>query len=177
MKAINNWNDIQAAGSNERPGAGGYVCIIRKVTDDPTKEQLRIEYDIAEGPFKNYAADTAERSGWWPLDTVKSYKAKALPFFKAFIDAIEATNAGFKWYGNFDERTLVGKGVGIVLREEEYYNRSGQLKTRLKPYEFMPVARIRCGDFTVPERKTAEPPAQSGGFTELTEEETGELPF
>ena len=175
MKAINNWNDIQAAGSNERPGAGGYVCIIRKVTDDPTKEQLRIEYDIAEGPFKNYAADTAERSGWWPLDTVKSYKAKALPFFKAFIEAVEQTNSGYSWA--WKEQTLVGKGVGIVLREEEYYNKNDQLKTRLKPYEFMPVARIRGGDFTVPERKTAEPPAQSGGFTELTEAETGELPF
>ena len=175
MKAINNWNDIQAAGSNERPGAGGYVCIIRKVTDDPEKEQLRIEYDIAEGPFKNYAADTAERSGWWPLDTVKSYKAKALPFFKAFTDAVEATNAGYKW--NFDERTLVGKGVGIVLREEEYYNRSGQLKTRLKPYEFMAVARIRGGDFTVPERKVADQAQQTTSpFTDLGEDD-GTLPF
>lgn len=173
MKPINNWSEVKAAGTYERPGAGGYVCIIKKVTDDPNKELLHIEYDIAEGQFKSYAADTAERAGFWPLDFTKSYKTKALGFFKAMIEAIEKTNNGYVW--TWDEKTLVNKGVGIVLREEEYETRDGKVKVRLKPYEFKTANEIRSGEFSVPERKlidhvTATP-------TMADEEDTGELPF
>jgi len=173
MKSIDNWNEIKAAGANERPTAGGYVCIIKKVTDDPNKELLHIEYDIAEGPFKSYAADTAERAGFWPLDFTKSYKTKALGFFKAMIEAIEATNSGFTW--TWDEKKLVNKGVGIILREEEYENRNGQLRTRLKPYAFCTANDIRTGNFTVPEAKLLDHVTATPAFTE--EEDTGELPF
>lgn len=173
MKAINNWDNIKAAGNNERLAPGGYVCIIRKVEDDPDNQCLTIEYDIAEGPFKNYAADTCERAGFWPLDFKKSYKDKALGFFKAMIEAIEKTNSGFAW--DWNEKKLVNKGVGMVLREEEYENRSGQLKVRLKPFAFCTAQDIRTGNFTVPERKLIDHVTAAPQFQE--EEEEGELPF
>ena len=173
MKTIDNWNEIKAAGANERPVAGGYVCIIKKVTDDPRNECLTIEYDIAEGPFKGYAADTAERAGFWPLDFMKSYKTKALGFFKAMIEAIEATNNGFTW--TWDEKKLVNKGVGIILREEEYENRNGQLRTRLKPYAFCTANDIRNGNFVVPERKMLDHVTATPQLVE--EEDDGTLPF
>ena len=173
MKAINNWDNIKAASNNERPVSGGYVCIIRKVTDDPKNQCLVIEYDIAEGPFKNYAADTAERAGFWPLDFMKSYKEKALGFFKAMIEAVEQTNNGFRW--TWDEQKLVGKGIGMVLREEEYENRKGEVKIRIKPYAFCTAMDIRTGNFTVPEIKTLDHVTATPTFTD--EEDTGVLPF
>ena len=49
MKHIN-WNEVEAA----RPGefnklpAGGYICQITAVDDEPKKEYLKLEFDIAD---------------------------------------------------------------------------------------------------------------------------------
>ena len=173
MKAINNWNDIQAAGNYDRPGPGGYVCVIKKVTDFPDKEYLELEVDIVEGEYKNYAADTAERAGFWPLRFRKSYKTKALGWFKAMITAIEETNSGYKWA--WDEKSLVNKGIGIVFQEEEYEGRDGKVKTRLQPYDFKTANEIRSKDFDIPDRKLLDHVTATPQMTE--EEDDGTLPF
>lgn len=173
MKPITNWNDIKAAGSFDRPGCGGYVCQIKNVIDNTKAERFEVEFDIVEGPFKNYAADTAERAGFWPLHFIKSYKQKALGFFKKFIEAVEETNNNFTW--DWDEKKLVNKGVGIVLQEEEYEGRDGKIRTRLNAVEFTTAAKIRAGEFTTPERKLLDHVTAMPAFTE--EEDSGELPF
>ena len=93
--------------------------------------------------------------------------------FKAMIEAVEQTNNGFRW--TWDEQKLVGKGIGMVLREEEYENRKGEVKTRIKPYAFCTAMDIRTGNFTVPEIKTLDHVTATPTFTE--EEDTGVLPF
>ena len=176
MQPISNWENISATTMNDRMPAGGYVCVIKKCTDNPDRQCLTFEVDVVEGPWKNYAADTSERAGFWPLDFVKSYKPKAQGFFKAMIEAIAQTNSGFVW--DWNEKKLIGKGVGIVFREEEYEGRDGKVKTRLKPFEFKTANEIRQGDFTVPERKAIDHVTASATFTELPDDEDdGTLPF
>lgn len=153
MKALDLTN-VQATQGGEfaRPTAGGYVIGIVSVEDVPEKEYLKISYDIAEGEFKNYYYDMKQRTGYDLPVMYKSYKDKALGFFKAFLDAVAASNPGYTW--NNDERTLTRKLVGCVLREEEYRNRDGEIKVSLKPEVFYPAADIRAGKFEALPKKT-----------------------
>lgn len=153
MKKIENFDSVTETGDNSRksPPAGGYICTVFAVLDVPEKEYLKVEYDIAEGEYKDYGLATLERAGFNPLKMVKSYKESAKGFFKRFISAIEKSNPGYVW--NWDEATLVGKRFGAVLGEEEYRKANGDIRTRLFVDREMPVSRIREGDFTVPELK------------------------
>ena len=152
MKALDLTNVTATQGGEfPRVTPGGYVIGIVNVEDVPEKEYLKITYDIAEGDFKNYYYEMHQRTGYDLPCFYKSYKDKALGFFKAFLDAVEGSNAGYKW--DNDERKLCRKFVGCVLREEEYRNRDGEIKVSLKPDVFYPAADIRAGKFEVPERK------------------------
>ena len=173
MKQIKDFDTIQAAGSFDRPAADGYVCVIRKAVDDPKGEYLALEFDIVEGKYKGYAAETAERAGFWPLNCRRYYGGKSIGFFKAFIEAVQNTNKNYKW--NWDESTLVGKGIGIVFREEEYLDRNGNVRSNIKPYEFKTAAEIRDGSFTIPEPKRLAPAEASSTFD--TAESDDDLPF
>ena len=152
MKALDLTNvQANAGGEFPRVTPGGYVIGIVSVQDVPEKEYLKISYDIAEGELKNYYYEMKQRTGYELPCFYKSYKDKALGFFKAFLDAVIASNPGYVW--NNDERTLTRKMVGCVLREEEYRNRSGEIKVSLKPDIFYPAQEIRAGRFEVPDRK------------------------
>ena len=76
---------------------------------------------------------------------MKSYKTKALPMFKRFCSAISKSNGNFIFDGgavNSDEKSLIGKKLGIVLREEEYYSNSGDKKTRLIVHREFPIDQL-----------------------------------
>lgn len=175
MKNID-WNSVQEA-SDDRLLPGGYVCGIIRAEDVPDKEYLRIEFDIAEGPFKNYFRSLRDRLGLdsWPRGGVliRSYKPKAQPFFKSFLTAVQASNAGYTFRN--DETTLARKMVGLVLGEEEYeYN--GEVKTRLRVSSVRSVKAIREGDFKVPDKKLLDRPVTaSNEFTPIADDE--DLPF
>lgn len=144
-------NNVQEAQDFERVAPGGYVCGITAVEDVANKEYLRLEYDIAEGPLKNYYRNLYNSKGFWAGNFIRSYKDKALPFFKTFITAIEQSNNGYHW--NSDEKTLVRKFVGLVLAEEEYEANDGSIKTRLYVVKVISSDKIRKGDFKVPDLK------------------------
>ena len=179
MKNID-WNNVQEATGFERPGPGGYICGILSGEDEPSKEYIRCTYDIIEGDFKNYYRDRTARNPDWNLPSfIKSYKEKALGFFKHFITAVEASNAGFKF--NNDETKLRGKQIGLVLGEEEYQKRDGTIGVRLAVTDFVSVNDIRKGNFTVPKLKklagsTGAATAPAADFEEITDDED-DLPF
>lgn len=189
MKNIN-WNDVQEATERRDLPVGGYVAGICKATDEPAKERLNIEWEVAEGEFKGYwreqTASLIERGKlnpgeWaWGGKTIKSYKEKALPFFKGFITAVEQSNPGYKF--NNDEKTLRGKLVGVVLREEEYMGNDGNIKTKLVVDRFTSVDKIRSGDYEIRPKKTLAGGSGSGysqggndDFSVI--EDDGSLPF
>lgn len=172
MQPIKGFDKVVASGDFERLPAGGYVVTITDVIDKPKASYLMITYDIAEGKFAGHFKETSN-------DLVaihqfiRSYKETALGMFKAFVNAVEASNDGFKW--SWDEAALIGKKVGIVLGEEEYENNRGEVKTGLKVRSCRSAEAIRKGDFKVPEPKKLEKAdAVPEGFTALAD---ADLPF
>ena len=165
MQRIENYDAIQAtSGEFMKPQAGGYVCKIVDAEDVPLDaatgkgDYIRINYDISEGQFAGFYKDQFDKwGGSWSATFVRSYKEKARGMFKHFTNCVEASNANYKW--DFDELSLIGKDVGLVLGEEEYRNAAGEAKTKLVVKFVKTVDEIRNGDFKVPEiQKLAEEP-------------------
>ena len=176
MKPID-LSNVQEAGSSVRLPAGGYIVKICFAEDDPSKEYVRVQYDIAEGEYANYYADRqrANPSWAWGGTLYKSYKQTALPMFKRFCSCVTKSNPGYLFDGNTnaDEKTLVDKLMGVVLGEEEYTGNDGTIRTRLYCVTEKPVDEIRAGKFKVPDKKRLP---QTGGFSDLAADDS-DLPF
>lgn len=156
MKPLPNFKDVPISADRGRLPAGGYVLKITEATDDPKKEYLRIVYDIAEGPEKDRYSDDWGKENDYAHAFYRSYKEKARGMFKAFLVAIDDTNATHfekDAEKGLDEKKLVGKQFGAVIGEEEYETDRGDVKTRLYIAAVMSADRIRTGDFTVPALK------------------------
>lgn len=167
MKAVNLEN-VQEAGTFNRLPAGGYVCRYTKVEDVADKDYLYMEYDIAEGEFKDYYKQLFEAKDFWGGRVYRSYKENALPMFKRMCSALSKSNPGYVFDGgkiNANEKTIEGKWIGLVFGEEEYVGNDGNTKTRLYVYSECGISDIRNGNFKVPEIKKLEnaPANTSGG--------------
>lgn len=159
--------NVQEATDFDKIPAGGYICKIVNVTDDAQKGQLIIEFDIADGMYKGFYQKRFNDTGWDFLKKYQSYSnEKALPFFKSFITAVQESNKSFLYDDTatyFDETTLIGKFVGLVLGYEEYEASDGKVKTRLYVKETRSVDKIRKGDFKTPELKKLKSDATEFG--------------
>lgn len=168
MNPISNYDSVEAISTEKkRLGPGGYVCKVTKVEDVADREYLKMEYDIVEGEFKGYWSSNEENYGWRD-SFIRSYKDKALGFFKQFMNSVESSNSGFRWEWN--EKALVGKLIGIVLAEEEYERRDGDVGTRLRVAKVASIDDIRSGHYTVPEKKvltTRSVPVQTANEDDL----------
>ena len=171
MKYVN-LDNVQEAGDFNRLTPGGYICGITRVEDVPEKEYLKIEYDIAEGEFRNYFRQLSERFGFWGGRFIRSYKDSALPFFRSFTKAVERSNKGYEF--DYDEHKLVRKYIGLVLGEEEYISKDGEIKTRLYVASTRSVDAIKQGDFKVPELKKFKQKEPVNNQPEL---DNSDLPF
>lgn len=151
MKNIN-WKEVEAArpGEFNRLPAGGYICKITAVDDEPKKEYLKFEFDIADGDFKGYFRELYDNKGFWAAHFIKSYKTKAQGFFKQMLECIEASNRNFKAddFGS-DERVLNNKYIGLVLGYEEYVGNDNTVKQRLIVTDFKTGKQIKDGDFDI----------------------------
>lgn len=181
MKHIDMTN-VKEYGDYTTLPAGAYICVIRNVEDFPDKEYLKVIYDIADGEFKGYYDDIrANHPDWsWVGAYVKSYKEKALPMFKRFCSAVSRSNAGYVFDGgmvNADERTLIGKRLGIMLREEEYYKNDGDVGTRLIVFKEFPVDDIK--NQKLPPKKELPPQKENAdGFVTINNKSAAEeIPF
>ena len=156
MKNIN-WSNIEAAkpGEFNRLPAGGYICKITAVEDEPSKEYLKIEFDICDGEYKDYYRNLYESKKFWGGNFIKSYKEKALGFFKQMLECIEKSSKGFS-ADTFDgdERKLVGKFIGLVIGYEEYKGNDGKIKQRIFVDSFKTASEIKNGEFEIPALKT-----------------------
>ena len=176
MKPINGWNEIEAQGNEDskRLVPGGYVCRITSVADNPEKQYLYIEFDIAEGEYTGYGSNMMERFGFTPLKMYRSYSDKAAGMFKGFIADVEASNQPHYHWG-WDEKTLVGRTIGIVLGEEEYKKQSGEIGTRFN-VRTKTTEAIREGKFKIPEKKLLPKEEPANAFSPM-EDVDGQLPF
>ena len=152
--------------------------VIDSVKNIAQKEQLEVCLEFAEGNFANYCQGIKDRFNFWPARCTKSYKDKALPFFKAFIEVIQESNADTDGLviGDFedvDETKLVGKKVGIVVGEREYDGNDGTRKKGLDWYnaQFVTVKAIRSGSFEIPELRiigNAPATTESAGVVDMS---------
>ena len=182
MRKVNLTN-VKESGDFPKLTAGGYVCRYTSVVDKADKEYLQMEFDIAEGEFKDHYKQLNEKFNFWGGKTIRSYKETALPMFKRMCTAVTKSNPGYLFDGNTnaDEETLVGKLVGLVLAEEEYMSNSGEKKTRLYVHCEKSVDDIRNGNYKIPNKKELQSkPAsypQNMGFMNIPDGIDEEIPF
>ncbi len=178
MKPIENYDKINEAGEFVRLPAGIYGVRITKVVDNPANEYLEVYCDIIKGEYANYFKSLTDAGLTDTSKTFRSYKPNALPFFKAFITAVEKTNPGYHW--DWDETKLVGKNVMAVFGEEEYEANDGTIKVATRCVEFRSLDAFKEGKIKVPELKRLErqekQPDESKNLQDL-EIPDDELPF
>lgn len=146
MRPIEGWDLINEAGELKNLPAGAYACRIIEVIDVPEKQYFDVYFDIVEGEFKGYFTTLQNNTGKNYGRITRSYKENALPFFKAFITAVEKSNPGYKW--NWDEKSLNGKFCAVAFRDEEYMV-DNQLKIRAKPDEIRSLQALRAGEIKI----------------------------
>ena len=66
--------------------------------------------------------------------------------FKGFIKSVEESNPGYVW--NWDESTLKGKKVGLILQEEEFVPtggaHAGELRTHLIVQKLLTLKQLKA---------------------------------
>lgn len=186
MKPIINYDEIKASdGEFAKPTNGGYCVEILAVKEVPLtvdsegKEKgnyLEIEFDICHGDLAGYYTKQHEKwGGEWKAKYYASFKEKALGMFKHFINCVEESNVGYKW--NWDEQTLVGKYIGLILQEEEYRKNDGSVGVSVKAKEAETVHDIMNGNFKVPQTKKLDTSATNTTPNWSTMDVDDELPF
>ena len=172
-----NFDQINENGASRKLPMGGYVAIIRKVTDVPDKQYLEIEYDVAEGAYKGIAVDTYEAWGRWSHNFRVYYTDKSMWRFKRFITRCEQTNPNFIFSWD-NPACLVNKGIGLVIGYRQYYSsKDGSLKEALDVQDFCTASDVR--DDNLPRQPECRAPKE--GLPQPKMEEVnlddGSLPF
>ena len=172
MKPIEGYELVTEAGELKTLPAGAFACKITDVIDVGEKEYLDVYFDIVEGEFKGYFTTLENNTGKFYGRIVRSYKATALPFFKAFITAVEKSNPDYAW--NWNEKELIGKFCTVVFRDEEYV-KDGQIKVMAKADEVRSLQALREGKIVIKPTKKLTP--EEMPFATSVEIPDDELPF
>ena len=123
-----NWGSVDAKAEGEfaRIEPGAYMGCIGSMEDFPAKEYVQMLFDIIEGPHKGYFSDGFYADKPWAHSMILSYKDTALGMLKGRFQTIEACNPGFDPFAAWDAGRLdmfAGRKVGLVFREEEYWDK------------------------------------------------------
>ncbi len=193
MNLPSDFKTAQAYGGNTKLPAGGYVCKIlnARVENVFGSDKLAFAIDVAEGEYKGFyqrlfeqkkqADPSAKFPGKYDCFIARQ-DGSTNPWFKGSIVAVEKSNPGYDFAAtNGNEKTLVGKLVGVVFGEEEFQGNNGNWYTSVKPVMFRSADSIRNGDFEIPEKKRREP-KNGGGYmampgNTMQEVTDDELPF
>ena len=184
MKKPNGWENTQAVMGGEdyevlTPG-GHIVKILNAETamSRAGKDMLVLNFEIAEGSdFDGMMQRAWKRRQKWPVSgtyyqLTEDQQGGANPRFKGLIKAVEESNSGYAW--NWDERTLKGRQVGMIFREEEYEANDGTVRTSVKPIAVCPA--LEAMDKAAPAKKLLERADKAAGQG-FTEEKDDDLPF
>lgn len=159
--------------------AGGYVCGIKQAKKDFSqsgKEMLVLCLDIAEGEYAGYFQrqfdSMKEKNPDAKWGCVFRQLTSSVSFFKGLTTCIQASNQGYTW--NFDESTLQNKLVGMLFGREQYMNSKGETKWRTTPKMARTVAKIRDGEYKIPEDKVL---SNVDVFANVPMANSSDLPF
>lgn len=123
------WTSVEAStdGDYKSIKAGAYVGVITEMVDITSREYVQLVFDIADGEFKGYFSDSFYANKPWAHNMVLSYKDSALGMTKGRLQTIQECNPGFDPFAAWDADRwdmFKGRKVGLVLREEEYWNKN-----------------------------------------------------
>jgi len=159
----------QYGNNSNRLPVGGYVCNILNVEEKPTQSgsmMIVVSYDVAEGEYagffrKRYDADkkdnpmTAKWRGTYTL-FVCNKDGSTNGWFKGFIkDWEKSNNRPFVKQGEYNAQMKDTK-VGIIVREEEFEGRNGEILTTTKACNSLPIEAVRLGKFELPKKRTLQ---------------------
>ena len=184
MKKPSNWNDVKAAGERVKLPAGGYEAKIinaKVVSYDGSNgsyERLEIAVDITAGEYKDYYkqdfdSNTRDDKKWRgvarfyvPTDDGSEKDEYTKSVLKSVTDALEDSNKGYHW--NWDETSLKGLKVGILVRDKEY-DIDGKHGFAPEIFRFTDINRIKEGKFTVPKQKLLNGSSSTSGASSGTD--------
>ena len=207
IRAPRNWNDVKKISDRAKLPLGAYVCQVKqcRVQDNDYGSQLAVLFDVCDGEYKGFfAADFSANPQqdkkwkgvlrvWLPKDDGSEKDEFTKSILKGMTTAFENSNPGYKW--DWQEKSLEGKRVGILFRNEEWeYN--GSTGWAVRPFRAISVESVTEGRFTIPKDKplvkkceinyqtasaayqtpvsTYAPTANAGGYVQVEDEE---LPF
>lgn len=154
MRKIEDFDKVKEATNFPKLEPGPQIVKIVEVIDVEDKEYLQVHVEIAHGDLKGEFQRQKEAFGAdeWPAQGIlrRSYKKKALPFFKRFIVAVEKSNEDFKF--DFDEQKLVGRYFVANYGIEEYDNGT-EIKESIKIQEARSVKSLKEGNIEIPKPK------------------------
>ena len=166
MLKPHDFDNVQANSTYTPLEKGGYICRIMGVEEATTQNgasMFNVSLDIAEGPetgrfAKEYRDDTRNPKKWGCVyrQGITAKDGGTNPFFKGLITAIEESNGmTVQWTDNQEAfaAQFKGKLVGVIFGREEYAKQDGTKAWSTKAQLCMPVAKIRSGDFKIPEDK------------------------
>lgn len=171
--------------------AGGYVCRILNVGVDSTQNGstfIKLQIDIQEGEYAAHftklwnASKNSQYERKWkgvykiflPVNhgDAEKYK-KAIAFYKGQVNSITRSNGmpEMNIEAGYDPDVFKGKLVGVLFREAEY-DIDGKRGTFTEPAFLIDAAKIRSGDFQIPEMRRLQPQA-TNPFAAVTPQPTG----
>lgn len=200
MKKPNNWDNVQPAAvgyTREKLPAGGYEAKIINAAVLPNSngsESLAVQVDITAGEFKGFFKRDFDNNPYdnrkWrgvarffvPKDDGSKEDERTTAIFKAMTEAVEKSNPNYKW--NWDEKSLKGLKVGIMVREKEY-DHNGYHGFTHDIFRFTDIKIIKDGKFDIPKAKylngsapaQQEPPQGYGDPPPELEAAVDEYPF
>ena len=196
MKPIANWNEVKAFSAVQKLPAGAYIVKILDAVEETIKSNkngfvyhlLKVSFDIADGEYidyyaEDYRAQTSEDKRWKgtvnffiPQGDGTEEDAKTARRFKSMTVAVEESNTGYTW--NWDEKSLKGKTVGCVFRDEEW-EWGDKTGTTARAQYFISSSDVAQGKYTIPApkllKKAPTPIAAAPSYTELATDD--DLPF
>lgn len=123
------WTSVEAStdGDYKKIAPGAYAAVITEMNDITNREYVQLVFDIADGEFKGYFSDSFYANKPWAHNMILSYKETALGMTKGRLQTIQECNPGFDPFAAWDGDRMdmfVGRKVGVVLRDEEYWDRN-----------------------------------------------------
>lgn len=163
MRQFNGYKPARQVSSEPLP-AGGYVAKILKAEIQQTQwgEKLILSFDIADGPHRDFFANQYrnnpnEDKKWKgvyrlsvPADDGSKQDERSKRTFNGAIWAVEDSNVGYHF--NWDERTLVGKFVGVLYRNKEW-EMNGRTGWTTECCALESATNVREGKFKMPKDK------------------------
>lgn len=169
-----------SVGNYEKPSAGAYVMHIvnaYEVQSKTNRLMMVLCLDIFDGKHKGnfkklYDFLKSKNSETkWPCTYRRCTDGDQTAYFKGDIKNIEASNKNFQF--NFEEKTLIGKIVGCMLREKETVNG----KIILEPAFLCTADKARSGELSAPERKRKSSSGYEQPLCDYNQFQNDDLPF